>query len=175
MEACKLRVITIPVNYHAFRRYVHSCKGWEVITNSLALLLLQFYHLESFIIRSFQGGCRFLQSKFNLAEGSLVFHHSLSWLMDSHLRDIYWWSTFQATGKGMLINLHALLTFWIGTESVSCSAHGLREVGQRTEHSLLREKAEGCTRLETHWCSEYCVKHELTKAIKLYQCLAKWC
>lgn len=36
--------------------------------------------------------------------------------------------------------MHALMTFLIGTESVSCSAHGVRKVGQRTEHLLLREK-----------------------------------
>lgn len=82
------------------------------------------------------------QSKFNLAEGSLVSHHSLSLCMDSYLRAhlTYRWSTFQATGKGALVNLHALRTFLIGTESVPCSAHGVRKVGQRTEHFLLREK-----------------------------------
>lgn len=61
---------------------------------------------------------------------------------------------------------------------------GVGEAEQRTEHLLLTEKSifsflgyeiEGCTRLETHWCSESYAKHELTKAIKLYQCLAKWC
>lgn len=60
--------------------------------------------------------------------------------MDSHLRATDRWSTFQATGKGALLNLHALMTFLIGRESVPCSAHGVREVRQRTEHLLLREK-----------------------------------
>lgn len=109
---------------------------------------------------SFQGGCRFLLSKFKLARSSLLPLHSLSQLMDCSLRATERRSTSQVTGKSvgkLACTLSPPCPFCLVWKVCPAQPVGVGEAGQRTEHLLLTEKSifsflgyPDCTRLETH-------------------------